>query len=191
MDGAHTEAQYRLGMLLAEDPLSHHEAVSWFEKAAAQGHLQACYCVGSCYENGMGVPVDIDKAILWYKKAAIKGELSSQIRLGTLYQLGRDIPKDSAKAAKWFEMAAVAGNGESQLRIGTMYATGSGVRKNSIRAYAWLKLGELNYNINNPSLYDAKLTLEELELHLSSAEKAKAVELLKTLSPNAVEHQVK
>lgn len=46
------------------------EAVYWFRKAAEQGHPDAMFCLGCCYEDGTGVDQDMEKATELYRRAA-------------------------------------------------------------------------------------------------------------------------
>jgi TPR repeat protein len=50
------------------------QAVSWYQKAAAQGQAQAEFALGNAYEHGKG-GLRKDKALAreWYQKSADKG----------------------------------------------------------------------------------------------------------------------
>ena len=55
------------------------EIVSWYRKAALQGHRVAAWSLGQIYEEGDGVPKDSEKAFEWYRMAALRGhELAQQ-----------------------------------------------------------------------------------------------------------------
>ena len=47
------------------------EAVSWFRKAADQGHLKAQNQLGLAYALGLGVTQDYAQAVAWYRKSEI------------------------------------------------------------------------------------------------------------------------
>ena len=47
--------------------------MKWHHKAAEQGHAEAQYNLGICYENGKGVEQDYEKAEEWYREAAAQG----------------------------------------------------------------------------------------------------------------------
>ncbi len=48
-------------------------AISWYRKAAAQGHRRAISCIGLFYLHGRGVPQDLKEARYWLEKAAALG----------------------------------------------------------------------------------------------------------------------
>jgi len=65
-------AQKNLGYGLRED-LKHEEAFHYFQLSADQGLKDAIYMLGTCYEAGLGAPLDVEKARQCYLRAAAKG----------------------------------------------------------------------------------------------------------------------
>ena len=68
------EAQYQLALRLENSPLSseddRREAVTWFERAAAGGHLMAMKSLAQIYQKGLdGVDADPAKARYWQQRA--------------------------------------------------------------------------------------------------------------------------
>ena len=61
---------------------NYEEMIHWGEKAALQGHAQAQYNVGRCYEQGKGKEKDFKKAILMAKQMHRNG---SVVITGSLY----------------------------------------------------------------------------------------------------------
>jgi uncharacterized protein len=59
-------------------------ALSWYRKAANQGHDKAQYMLGIMYENGYGVNMDDKIALTWYKKAADQGNPDAIAQMKTL-----------------------------------------------------------------------------------------------------------
>ena len=53
---------------------NYEEAVKWFEKAAAQGLVDAKFFLGSMYECGEGVEKNYETAFKWFKEAADLGD---------------------------------------------------------------------------------------------------------------------
>ena len=80
-------AQYDLGVCYAMGApvaLDYEKAVSWFRKAAEQGHPGAQYLLGVCYENALGTERDVKQAEYWYGKAADQNYPDAQKALKSL-----------------------------------------------------------------------------------------------------------
>ena len=54
------------------------EAVTWYRKAADQGHVNAQFNLGVKYVNGQGVPKSDKEALKWYQKAANQGHIGAK-----------------------------------------------------------------------------------------------------------------
>ena len=67
-------------------------------KAAEQGHVDAQYNLGVCYNSGTGVPQDLALATLWYIKSAKQGHAEAQDRIAICYWLGNGAPEDYIEA---------------------------------------------------------------------------------------------
>jgi TPR repeat protein len=63
------------------------EAVQTFQTLASVEHRQAHYWLGICYENGIGMPRDLNKALELYMKSANKGFQPAVDALAKLKQL--------------------------------------------------------------------------------------------------------
>ena len=93
----HIEAQYMVGKILyfdlhelpvvyGDDVLQrrlgkkerYQKAVSFFEKAAEKGHVQAQISLANCYIEGKGVEKNIQEAVRWLRKAKELGPLDAQ-----------------------------------------------------------------------------------------------------------------
>ncbi len=55
--------------------------------AAEAGHPEAQFQLGFCYENGIGVPLNVGKAKYWYDKAAAQGHEKAGSRGGALGEI--------------------------------------------------------------------------------------------------------
>lgn len=62
------------------------EALHWYGQAAGQDDKEGLFKLGTMYEEGNGVPRDIDAAAFWYRKAAGRGHAEAQWQLGQLYE---------------------------------------------------------------------------------------------------------
>ena len=81
------EAQYRLGMMMADGvggPKDEVAARALFEKAAAQGHAGALERMGAFAQAGRGGPEDKDAAKSYYEKAAALGNEDAKAALERL-----------------------------------------------------------------------------------------------------------
>jgi localization factor PodJL len=134
------KAQFEVGMRFSEGrgvPQDMHEAVVWFERAAAQSFQPAAYRLGSAYEKGLGVDRNPIEAKRWYRTAAEGGNIRAMHNLGVLYANERDMPS----ALPWFQKAAEAGLKDSEFNLGIIYALGSGVKQDLAVSYKWFALG--------------------------------------------------
>ena len=102
-------SQYALGGLL-ETQKRMEGAVTWYEKAAAQGNPAAAYRLGKLYLQGELIPKDMPKALKYLTASAGQGSPFAQYILGKLYLMGKEVEQDREKAYRWFEMAAEQGN---------------------------------------------------------------------------------
>jgi TPR repeat protein len=83
-DANSAEAQYQLGLLLAEGiggPKDDAAARALFEKAAAQDHPAALERMGAFAQNGRGGPQDASAAKTYYEKAAALGNEEAKAAL--------------------------------------------------------------------------------------------------------------
>ena len=60
------------------------EAVSWFRKAAEQGHAEAQNSIGYAFETGDAGYTNLVEAYMWYQLAVKQGEARSQVNLKRL-----------------------------------------------------------------------------------------------------------
>lgn len=99
-----------LGSPQPDYPRNNKTALRLFRLAAAQGDVRAYILIGSCYENGRGVPTDYETALEYYRKAVESvSKRQSPFLLGQaqlavaqlLHQMRR-----YAEAFEWFTRAA-------------------------------------------------------------------------------------
>ena len=118
-------------------PADLEQAFSWYEKAAQQGHVQACQIIGLMYQQGTGVARDTAKAKQWYQFAADRGLKESQYALGVLYAEGAGVPRDEDLGLFWLRRSDAQGFPPASLVVGVLYAEGRGVKKDDAQAFAW------------------------------------------------------
>ena len=115
------------------------EDIRILKSKAENGDPETPYCLGFCYENGIGVPEDKAEAVNWCRKAAEQGYAPAQGRLGIYYECGDGVPEDNAEAANWFRKAADQGDADAQWRLGECYANGAGVPEDNAEAANWYR----------------------------------------------------
>ncbi len=134
------QSQFALGAVYTEgDTLAgvapdYAQALSWYRKAADQGHAAAQFNLGIFYASGQAVPRDMVEAARWWQLAALQGHVEAQFNLGLLYAQGTGVDTDLREAAKWWEMAAKQGYAAAQFNLGVMYVKGQGVNEDPMEA---------------------------------------------------------
>ncbi len=115
------------------------EAARIWQPLAAQGDAQAQLNLGTLYDFGQGVQMDVALAVKWYRAAATQGNQAAQFNLGMMYETGRGTPQHYADAALWYQTAAQEGLAIAQHQLGIMYLDGVGVPVSNQLALQWLK----------------------------------------------------
>ncbi|SCY57635.1 tetratricopeptide repeat protein [Desulfoluna spongiiphila] len=113
------------------------KAFSWYQKAALQGHLQACQILGLMYQKGDGTKADPEAAKRSYQYAADRGLAEARYGLGLLYAEGLGVPRDEELAIFWFKKADRQNFSPASVALGVMYAGGRGVSKDLEAAFNW------------------------------------------------------
>ena len=109
-------------------------AISWYTKAANNGHSRAAFVLGMRY-----VTSDPKVGLEWLEKSGRSGDLQAMTNLGYLYSgrqtfSGSTLPPDFAKSLYWYEMAASNGDTYSYGYIGWYYYEGQGTARNYAKA---------------------------------------------------------
>lgn len=117
------EAQAVWAQMLLDDGKAK-EGFTWFNKAAAQGHLMALNMVGRCYDQGWGVPVDKRRAAECFRIAAERGLDWGMYNYATALTLGEGVAEDKAAALGWFRKASALGNAKAINYVGSFYEDG-------------------------------------------------------------------
>jgi serine/threonine protein kinase len=104
-----SEAQFVMGMLLAETPghIDEGGALNALTNAAKQGYPDAQANLGVIYQNGkLRTARDLDKAGYWFRISSENGDAKGQFWLGCYYQFGwGGFARDENKAAILFAKA--------------------------------------------------------------------------------------
>lgn len=76
---------------------------------------EAAFNLGILYEDGLGVPRDIDRALGYYRRGAMLGSPKAMFRAGVMYWLGAPgVAVDRREGRRYLSMAAAAGDSEAQ-----------------------------------------------------------------------------
>lgn len=121
------KAQFELGYAYWERK-DYANALTWYRKAAEQGHAIAQLNLGVLYANGQGVAQNYDEALKLYQSAADQGLAQAQYNLGRMYERGLGVParqatdtlgrvtivaRDLVRAHMWHNLAAAQGHEEA------------------------------------------------------------------------------
>lgn len=98
----------------------------WYTKSAEQGHPEANFRLGFCYEVGHAVKEQsFEKAKELYIRAAKKSHTGALNTLGAILRYS-----DPDLAFEYFKSATIRGNLDAMCNIGLCYLTGIGASKN-------------------------------------------------------------
>ncbi|MGE4219715.1 MAG: tetratricopeptide repeat protein [Alphaproteobacteria bacterium] len=123
---------------------------------AAAGDTRSYLTLGMLYEQGLGVPKDLQNAAAWYLRAAQSGDPSAMYNLAVLYHFGGGVAKDLIEAAYWYRAAAERGHQSAQNRLATMSLQGEGVRADPVEALMWMTLAGNDLRGTGKTLHQAK-----------------------------------
>ena len=84
-------------------PQDYAEARRWLERAHEKGAFTATYILGTMYEEGKGVSVDVMKAIEMYERAAARGAYLPCVNLARIYAQGKGVSQSQQRAAEWYQ----------------------------------------------------------------------------------------
>ncbi len=90
----------------------------WLPLAEA-GDARAQEFVGILYEEGHGVPKDVDRAMSWYERAAESGDMAAQYNLGRIYLEGRLVERDAERGRDLLRRAAEQGDEDAKTLLQT------------------------------------------------------------------------
>lgn len=129
-------ALYREGIILVNNGLGKKKAkdiaqdeargIALLQQSADQGHVDAIYTLGYCYETGTHVDtVDHVKALSYFRPLAENEIAAGQFKMGLYYELGDGgLKADSAKAIEYYQLAAAQGHGEAMCYLGDFHRIG-------------------------------------------------------------------
>lgn len=129
----------RMNDVVEYDPKA---AMSWYRKAAEQGHPRGQYMLGIGYGKGTGVPSDEKLEFKWHQLAAEQGYGLSAKRISFSYLFVNDhTPQNAEIATRLLKLAAYQGRKEAQDQLGAIYFSGEGnVSRDYTKALKWFRM---------------------------------------------------
>lgn len=116
------------------------DALKLANRLAEKGLHNAMLLLGYIYENGIGVPPNINLAITWYVRAAEAGSDESARILGIKYFDGDGVPESRAQAVKWLTSSAENGDVRSMLYLMLAHGEDKEIPEDMVLAYTYLAL---------------------------------------------------
>lgn len=123
-ESGNAQKQYELGCFMERMHTTQNiaEIAEWFQRAADQGHADACFRMGQAYELGLGVKRSSDRAVQYYRTAgdkgrddarvraiqlaAFEGDVDAQIKLAMMHKSGNLVAQNLGETEKWLQKAA-------------------------------------------------------------------------------------
>lgn len=142
------QAQFGLGVMYNRGEgveQDYKSAVSWYEKAALKGNVEAMNNLANCYNNGQGVEENLPEAFKWWLKAAQERYEPCYIIIADIYYQGiYGVKKNFKEAAFWYEKAAKSGDPQGAYNLSCLYYQGTGVKRNYNKSFELLMQSEEN-----------------------------------------------
>lgn len=145
-------------------PVDEQIGLEMLHDAFNDGDADAANILGTCYDEGAGVPQNGMLAECFFRTAADKGLSAAALNLGILLFDGRRRDPDPVEAARWLEQAAGGGWPQAQHLLAVMTYRGEGVPRNVEKARRLFEQAQENGHL--PSLFT---TLEDEVLRVRPA----------------------
>lgn len=114
-------------------------AYTTWQRAAAQGHPGAYYCMGAYQAHRLVDDAKAEVAFFYYNIAAQRGQPHAQYEVGRALELGKGLQPHLKSAIIWYEKAAQQDHAEACFRLGKLYRQGKGVEQDYSRAVYWFR----------------------------------------------------
>jgi TPR repeat protein len=101
------------------------EAIRCFVKAASLGVNSALVALGTFYEQGTGVDVDLSVAVSFYRIAALKLDTDGMMSLHRCYREGIGVDEDHVSASQLLKLAARLGNPRAEYELADAISLGA------------------------------------------------------------------
>ncbi|ORX50727.1 HCP-like protein [Piromyces finnis] len=117
------------------------ESVTWYRRSAENGFPEGQYYYGSCFEEGIIVPMDYKKALYWFQLSGNNGFGLASYHLGKCYKVGYGVPINIEKSIYWIKKSAKQEFDKGQYLLGWYYETENNIEK---AIYWYEKSAKLN-----------------------------------------------
>ena len=117
------DVQNELGLLFLSAKLGVRDgsaAAGWFSRSAAAGFAPAANNLAALYEEGVGLPRNLDQARRLYLQAANAGHPQATTALGRFYARSIATKPDLAKAWALFSLAVERGDNDAKALLGDL-----------------------------------------------------------------------
>lgn len=140
-DKNNSQAQYELGEWFRYSGNNKYkkEAITWYTKAADNGHSKSMFELGECLEYGYFTPINKTLALNWYTNAAKKGHKGARVKLMKSYLYGGIVNKNIEEALSWYRVIGGGLDASDLCNIGYAYDTGDGVTMNKEKAVEYYR----------------------------------------------------
>ncbi len=101
-------------------------ALSYYHKAARQGHEDAQMKCAHFHHFGIGTDQYYPLAATFYHDAAKQGNADAMYHLGTFFEYGHGRPQSTVAALSWYRKAAQKGHPDAQIKCNTLAAQSTG-----------------------------------------------------------------
>lgn len=118
---------------------SEERALTWVRESARKGFAPGLFELGSCYEQGVGVPIDLEEARRYYSLAVEGGFGFAGCHLAVMYHSGRFGPPDIIKALQYANLGYQLKDAMAPVLLGSWYENGEGVIRNQQEAVLWYR----------------------------------------------------
>lgn len=108
---------YKLAFEAASRKKKWKEIFALWSCAAAGGLKRAQFYAGTCHDNGLGTPKNIEEAYKWFYKAAKQGHRDSQYNIGCFFREGEVVKQNDKKGVYWYTLAAHQGHFDAQRNL--------------------------------------------------------------------------
>lgn len=158
------DAQYFLGCMYhdgSEVEKNTDTALTWFSKAAAQGHCAAINNLAWMYKEGKQVTQDYKKAFELLKESASQNDPWALNELGEMYENGLGTDPDSKKAVECYTKAVEREYVPAFFSLGNIYYKGEVVPKDDVEAVKWFTIMREYRECRDAAIIEAILEYED------------------------------